>query len=353
MRPIENRRALDAWAGRPVDRTPVWLMRQAGRYQPSYRAIRERHGFEEMCQTPDLAARIAVTAVDETGVDAAILFSDLLFPLEAMGPALSYPEGIGPVLEPAVRTAADVDRLAVPDPSEGTGFVMDAIRATREALGGRVPLIGFAGAPWTMATYLVEGRTSRRFHAIGSMRFAEPALLHRLLEKVARTVASYLDAQLEAGVDAVQIFDTWAEVLSPADYDEFAAPYIRRVIEGLRPERGPVLLFCRGGDRYLDAMAASGADVLSLDWRVSLGEARRRLDGRVTLQGNLHPSALSAPPAAIARHVAAVLDDFGPGEGHVFNLGHGVLPDIPPEHVNALVEAVRDLSPAYHGSPAA
>lgn len=344
-----NSRALDAWCRRPVDRTPIWLMRQAGRYQPEYRAIRERHGFVEMCKTPDLAARIALAPIEQFGFDAAILFSDLLFPLEAMGVGLTYEEGEGPVLDPPVRTAADVDRLAVPDPTLGTRFVLDAVRATKAALADRVPLLGFAGAPWTLATYLVEGRTSKSLHAIQSLRYSDPGLLHRLLDKIARTVAAYLDAQIEAGADAVQIFDTWAEVLSPADYAEFAYPYTRQVIEGLRSPRGPVVLFCRGGNAFLDWMVETGADCLSLDWRASLSEARMRVGHRVALQGNLAPSALAAPPARIREEARRVLEDFGPGSGHVFNIGHGVLPDIPPDHVRALVESVAALSPVFHG----
>ncbi len=343
-----NSRALDAWQRRPVDRTPVWLMRQAGRYQPEYRAIRERHGFIEMCKTPELAARIALAPIDQFDFDAAILFSDLLFPLEAMGLGLVYEEGEGPVLDPPVRTAADVERLAVPDPTRGTGFVLEAIRETKAALADRVPLLGFAGAPWTLATYLVEGRTSKSFHRIQSLRYSDPALLHRLLDKVARTVALYLDAQLEAGADAVQIFDTWSEILSPSDYAEFGYPYTRQVIEGLRSDRGPVVLFCRGGNLYLDWMVETGADCLSIDWRASLEEARMRHGHRVSLQGNLAPSALAACPERIREEVRRVLEDFGPGNGHVFNLGHGVLPDIPPDHVRALVEAVRSLSPVFH-----
>jgi uroporphyrinogen decarboxylase len=328
----------------PVERTPVWMMRQAGRYLPAYRAVRARASFLELCRSPDLACEVTLQPIDELGFDAAILFSDILITLPAMGIEVAFPES-GPKIERPVRTTAEIARLEVPDPVAELPFVMEAIRKIKAALAGRVPLIGFAGAPLTMMTYAVEGGGSKDYAHTKRLLFGAAKDAHALLDKLARTCAAYLIAQLEAGADCVMLFDSWGGIVSPGDFREYPLRYARRVIEAVRAARpsAPIIYFVNGCAPYLDDYASSGADVLGVDWRVGIDEVRRRVGDGVALQGNLDPGALFAPPAEIRGRVADILARAG-DRGHIFNLGHGVLPETDPEHVRAMVTAVRELS---------
>lgn len=350
---LANDRLLRALLRQPVDRTPVWIMRQAGRYLPEYRATRARAGsFMALCQTPELACEVTLQPLARFPLDAAILFSDILTIPDAMGLGLSFVEGEGPQLARPVRSAADVDRLGVPDPETALAYVPAAVRLIRHELAGRVPLIGFAGSPWTLATYMVEGGPSRDFSVIKALLFDQPDLLHRLLELLARSVTAYLNAQIAAGVQAVMLFDTWGGILTPRHYQVFSLDYMRRIVAGLvREHEGravPVILFTKGGGAWLEAMANSGCDALGLDWTVDLREARQRVGGRVALQGNLDPGALYAAPERLRQEVATLLAEAGPSPGHVFNLGHGIQPQVDPERVAVLVAAVHELSVPYH-----
>jgi uroporphyrinogen decarboxylase len=348
---------LRACAGEQVERTPVWIMRQAGRYLPEYRALRERHDFLTSCRTPELACEITLQPVRRLGVDAAILFSDILVPLPGMGVGVDFRPG--PVLERLVRTPHDVRGLRVPRALESTPYVMEAVRLLRRALPSQVPLIGFAGAPFTLASYLVEGGGSKSFEHLKALLFGEPATAHALLATCADTVADYLGEQVRAGAQAAMLFDTWAGVLSPADVREFVLPHARRVFDAVRSAAGgafvPLVYYAGEAAGWLEDAAGVGADVIGLDWRVDLGEARRRLGPGLAVQGNLDPGALLAPPDAIRRRAERVLrgaratEPEGDGgtraaRGHVFNLGHGILPGTPPDHARALVDAVRELS---------
>lgn len=353
MTTLKNDRLLRALRREPLDRTPIWIMRQAGRYLPEYRAARERAGgFIELMRSPDMACEVTLQPIDRFDLDAAILFSDILTIPDAMGLGLYFETGEGPCFRRSVRTVADVDALHIPDPEQDLGYVMDAVRTIARELNGRVPLIGFSGSPWTLATYMVEGGSTREFARVKTMAFAEPALMHRLLGALADAVTAYLAAQIRAGAAAVQIFDTWGGALGHAAYREFSLAYMTRIVKGLRDLgcEQPVILFTKGGGQWIESIAASGCDAVGLDWTTDLGQARRLTGGRVALQGNMDPALLRAPPARIRQEVVAVLDSYGPGSGHVFNLGHGITPDIDPEHVRALVDAVRELSPAYHRS---
>jgi uroporphyrinogen decarboxylase len=341
-------RFLDACRRRPVDKTPIWLMRQAGRYLPEYRAVRAKVSFLELCKTPDLAAEVTLQPVDILGVDAAILFSDILVVCEAMGMKLVL-EDEGPQFPAPLRTQADVDRLHVPDPQQELGFVMEAIRRSLKGLGGRVPLIGFCGAPWTLAAYMIEGKTSRSFERAKAALFSDEKLAHALLGKIADALVAYLNAQLAAGAHALQIFDSWAGALGPEDYAKFGAPYIARVIAGLaRDARDPqpVIVFGVETGELLAQLAATGADVVGVDWRVPLDEARGRVGPGVALQGNLDPATLFLPLREQEIRVARVLElaDLA-GPGHIFNLGHGVLVGTPVENAKALVRQVHAHTP--------
>lgn len=350
----KNERFLRALARQPVDKTPVWIMRQAGRYLPEYRATRARAGsFLQLAKNPELACEVTLQPLERFELDAAILFSDILTVPDAMGLGLYFADGEGPRFERPIRSAADVDRLAVPDMETELGYVMDAVRLIRRELNDRVPLIGFSGSPWTLACYMVEGGGSANFARIKAMAWSEPALLHRLLEVTTDAVIAYLSAQRAAGAQALQVFDTWGGVLSPPLYREFSLRYLQRVASelprGIGAERTPLILFGKGSAAYLEDLAATGTDGLGVDWLVSLDEARRRTEGRVALQGNLDPAVLHAPIEVIRREVKRVLDSYGKGPGHIFNLGHGVTPDIRPEHVGALVDAVHEFSAAAGG----
>ncbi|MEA5445761.1 uroporphyrinogen decarboxylase [Gammaproteobacteria bacterium AB-CW1] len=350
---LQNDRLLKALLREPVDRTPVWMMRQAGRYLPEYRATRERAGsFVKLMRNPEMACEVTLQPLERFPLDAAILFSDILTIPDAMGLGLYFVQGEGPKFERTVRSAAEVDALPQPDVGTELSYVTDAVSTIRKALDGRVPLIGFSGSPWTLATYMVEGSSSKDFGTIKGMAWDAPEVLDRLLDKLAVCITDYLNAQIRAGAQAVQIFDTWGGVLSPAHYRRFSLGPMARIVEGLIREhegrRVPVILFTKGGGQWLEAMAETGCDALGLDWTVNIGEARKRVGDKVALQGNLDPSALNASPARIREAVAEILADFGHGEGHVFNLGHGITPKIPPEHAGAMIDAVVRLSPQYH-----
>lgn len=337
-------RFLRACRGLAVDRVPIWLMRQAGRYLPEYRAVRARTDFLGLCKTPELACEVTLQPIDMFGLDAAILFSDILLPLEAMGLPLVFNED-GPSLPEPVRDRAAIARLRVPDPEATMPFVGAAVRQIRAALAGRVPLIGFGGAPFTLAAYAVEGGGSTQWVRGRRLLYEAPASAHELLGKVARTVAASLIAQVDAGAEAIQVFDSWAGVLAPAEFEAFALRYAAEVIAAVKAHADvPVIYFVNGVAPVVDLVRHAGADVVGIDWRMDLGEARRRL-GAIPVQGNLDPVAMFAPPATIEAKASAILRAGG-GVGHIFNLGHGILPETPVDHVRALVAAVRSYTPA-------
>lgn len=346
---MQNDRFLRALRREPVDATPVWLMRQAGRYLPEYRATRAKAGsFMALCTNPELACEVTLQPLERFALDAAILFSDILTIPDAMGLGLHFADGEGPKFARPVRSEADVAKLGVPDPEGELRYVMDAVRTIRAALGGRVPLIGFAGSPWTLACYMVEGEGSSNFARPKAMLWNEPALMHRLLDTVARSVASYLAAQATAGAQALMVFDTWGGLLAPAQFREFSLRYLAQIAQTLKSDAAtrdvPLILFSKGANGHLEALADTGCDALGVDWTIALGDARARVGGKVALQGNLDPAALHASPEAIEAEVRAALESYGDGPGHVFNLGHGITPDVKPERVAALVEAVHRLS---------
>jgi uroporphyrinogen decarboxylase len=333
-------RFLEAAAGRSVDRPPAWMMRQAGRYLPEYRKVRERLSFFALCEDVDAAVEVSLQPFERFRPDAVILFSDILVPVRAMGAPVEIDDG-GPKLARPIRNAADVETLHGFDPETETRFVMDVLRALRRSVADSAALLGFSGAPWTLASYLVEGGGSKNFATIKRMMTREPRALRALLTKLSGMVSAYLSAQLEAGADAVQLFDTWAGELSPAEYREFALPYVRDAVARLARFGKPVIYFVNGIAGILDAAAETGADVLSIDWRCSLAEVRRRLPGRA-LQGNLDPALLLGTPESVAARVAGIVAETG-GLGHIVNLGHGILPETPIESVAAYYDAVRGL----------
>jgi uroporphyrinogen decarboxylase len=344
---LKNDTFLRALRRQPTEHTPVWIMRQAGRYLPQYRAVREKVDFLTLCKTPDLAAEVTLQPVDELGVDAAIIFSDILIPVQAMGMHLELGDH-GPKLHFPIRGAADVARLHVPDPEGETGFVMEAIRRTVKALDGRVPLIGFCGAPFTLASYMIEGGSSKSFLATKRFLYEQPEAARQLFGLLADSLGVYLAAQARAGAAAVQIFDSWGGELSPADYEAWSVPYLQRMVQAAQKEKVPVILFCTGAAGMLERLKAVGADAVGLDWRIELDAARARLGPDVAVQGNLDPCALFLPPAELEVRVRDTLARGG-GIGHVFNLGHGILPPTPPEAARRLVELVHRLSERPHG----
>ena len=342
--PTEDSLFLRACRRQRVERTPIWMMRQAGRYLPAYRAVRAKASFLELCHTPELACAVTLQPIAEYGFDAAILFSDILVTLPPMGLDIAFPDK-GPVIGNPVRDRAAIDRLRVADAAADLGYVLDAVRLIRRELPPATPLIGFAGAPFTLVTYAVEGGGSKEYSKTKALLFGDPAGADALLEKMADTVAGYLIAQLEAGVQAVQLFDSWAGILAPADFDRYALRWAKHVIDRVRAHPAsagaPIIYFVNGCAPYLDRYASSGADVLGVDWRIDLDTVRARVGDGVALQGNLDPGALFAAPDELRRRVREVLDRAGP-VGHVFNLGHGVQPDTDPAQVRIMVETVRD-----------
>ncbi len=353
MTELKNDIFIKALLKQPVDRTPVWMMRQAGRYLPEYRKVREQAGsFLDLCTNPELACEVTLQPLRRFAFDAAILFSDILTIPDAMGLGLYFSEGEGPQFKQPVRTAADIEQLPIPDPEIELRYVMDAVRLIRKNLQGSVLLIGFSGSPWTLATYMVEGGSSKSFSKVKALMYEQPLLMHRLLDKLAQSVAAYLNAQIAAGAQAVMVFDTWGGMLSSEDYLEFSLAYAKQVRALLNTtvdgQQIQTILFTKGGGLWLESMADAGYDALGLDWQTNIGLARARVGAKVALQGNMDPIALYANPEVIAQKVKNILRDYGNGSGHVFNLGHGILPDINPDHVKAMVNAVHEFSPAYH-----
>lgn len=344
-----DHRFLRALRREPVDMTPVWIMRQAGRYLPEYRATRERAGsFLALAKTPELACEVTLQPLARFALDAAILFSDILTIPDAMGLGLHFVEGEGPKLAHPLRTTASIEALAVPDPERDLRYVMDAVRLIRRELDDRVPLIGFSGSPWTLACYMIEGEGSASFARAKALAWDDPKLMHTLLDTLARSVAAYLAGQAAAGAQALMVFDTWGGLLAPAQFREFSLRWLGEIVARLKADPIardlPIILFSKGANAHLEALADTGCAALGVDWTISIGDARKRVGDRVALQGNLDPVALAASPEAIKHEVQAVLDDFGPHPGHVFNLGHGITPDIKPEHVALLVDTVHRLS---------
>ena len=350
---LHNDRLLRALRRQPVDVTPVWIMRQAGRYLPEYRATRERAGdFMTLCKTPELACEVTLQPLQRFDLDAAILFSDILTIPDAMGLGLSVVENRGPQFARPLRSGNDIRNLAVPDVEADLGYVLDAVRLSKRELRGKVPLIGFAGSPWTIATYMIEGGSSKNFSRAKGMLYGQPEQLHLLLEVLSRAIIDYLNGQVAAGVDVVMIFDSWGGILSHAAYREFSLEYMRRIVRRVRAAgRGssvPIILFTRGGGLWIEDLAGSGCDAIGLDWTMDLDLARRKAGNRVALQGNLDTAVLYSSPATIRRQVAEVLAGFGAANGHVFNLGHGIHPGIDPDKVALLVDSVHELSRPYH-----
>jgi uroporphyrinogen decarboxylase len=355
MPALKNDIFIKALLREPVARTPVWMMRQAGRYLPEYREVREQAGsFINLCTNPELACEVTLQPLRRFTFDAAILFSDILTIPDAMGLGLYFTEGEGPKFKYPLITAADIKKLPIPDPNIELKYVIDAVSLIRKSLNGSVPLIGFSGSPWTLATYMVEGGSSKSFQKVKSLMYEQPLLTHNLLEKLAQSVAAYLNAQIDAGAQAVMLFDTWGGMLSSDDYLEFSLHYAKQVRSLLKTNKEgvviPTILFTKGGGQWLEAMLSAGYDALGLDWQTDIQNARSRVGNHVALQGNLDPVCLYAKPEVICEKVKTILRQYGFGSGHVFNLGHGILPDVNPEHVKAMVDAVHQFSPAYHAS---
>ncbi|ARN74214.1 uroporphyrinogen decarboxylase [Oceanicoccus sagamiensis] len=354
MSELKNDRFLRALLKQPVDFTPVWMMRQAGRYLPEYRASRAKAGdFMSLCMNPEFACEVTMQPLDRyPSLDAAILFSDILTIPDAMGLGLYFETGEGPRFKKTVRTAAEVEALPIPDAEKDLGYVMDAVSTIRKELNGRVPLIGFSGSPWTLATYMVEGGSSKDHRLAKALAFNEPHTMHALLDKLAQSVTTYLNGQIKAGAQAVQIFDTWGGALSHNAYKEFSLNYMQKIVNGLiRENEGrevPVILFTKNGGQWLETMADTGATALGLDWTTDIGNARQRVGDKVALQGNMDPTMLYASPDRIREEVKTILAGFGNGSGHIFNLGHGITPEVDPEHARAFIESVHELSAPYH-----
>jgi uroporphyrinogen decarboxylase len=345
---LQNDLFLRACKRQPVERTPIWIMRQAGRYLPEYMAVRQKADFLTMCKTPELATEVTLQPIDLIGVDAAIIFSDILVIPEAMGMHLEMHEGKGPVFPHPIRNEADAKNLKKIDPTGELKYVMDAVALTKKELNRRVPLIGFSGSPWTLLAYMVEGQGSKNFSKAKHLIYNNPRLAHSLLDKIADAAAAYLSAKMDAGVNAVQIFDTWGGLLSQDDFEEFSLNYIRKIISLVKREDVPVIVFAKGVHFYLDKLAESGADVLGLDWTMNIGDVREKVGDKVALQGNMDPTILYADHEKIRREARKILKSFGHGSGHIFNLGHGILPDVRPENLKALVDFVKEESVRYH-----
>jgi len=351
---LKNDRYLRALLGQPVDKTPVWVMRQAGRYLPEYREIRAKAGdFMTLCSTPDLACEVTLQPLRRYDLDAAIIFSDILTIPDAMGLGLHFVPGEGPKFKNVIRSAADIAKLGVPDMEDNLRYVMDAIRVTRREIDGKVPLIGFSGSPWTLACYMVEGGSSKDFSKVKGMMFDAPEQMHALLVVLAKSVIAYLNAQIAAGAQSIMLFDTWGGALGQSNYQRFSLAYMQQIVAGLTRENDgrvvPVTLFTKGGGQWLEVMADTGVDGVGLDWTTDIGSARQRIGNKVTLQGNMDPCVLYASPDRVEQEVASVLSSFGEGKtGHVFNLGHGIHPTVDPENMTRLVDSVHRLSEQYH-----
>ena len=354
MSELKNDRYLRALLGQPVDKTPVWVMRQAGRYLPEYREIRAKAGdFMTLCSTPDLACEVTLQPLRRYDLDAAIIFSDILTIPDAMGLGLHFVPGEGPKFKNVIRSAADIAKLGVPDMEDSLRYVMDAIRVTRREINGKVPLIGFSGSPWTLACYMVEGGSSKDFAKVKGMMFDAPEKMHALLVVLAKSVIAYLNAQIAAGAQSIMLFDTWGGALGQSNYQRFSLAYMQQIVAGLTRENDgrvvPVTLFTKGGGQWLEVMADTGVDGVGLDWTTDIGSARQRIGNKVTLQGNMDPCVLYASPDRVEQEVSSVLASFGESKtGHVFNLGHGIHPTVDPENMTRLVDSVHRLSEQYH-----
>jgi uroporphyrinogen decarboxylase len=350
---LKNDRYLRALLKQPVDYTPVWVMRQAGRYLPEYREVRAQAGdFMTLCTTPEMACEVTLQPLRRYDLDASIIFSDILTIPDAMGLGLHFVTGEGPKFKKAIRSKADIENLSVPDMEDSLGYVMDAIRLTRREIDGKVPLIGFSGSPWTLACYMVEGGSSKDFGKIKGMMFDSPKEMHALLNVLADSVTAYLNAQIAAGAQAIMLFDTWGGTLSGPNYKEFSLAYMEKIVQGLNRESEgrtvPVTLFSKGGGQWLEAMAATGVDAVGLDWTTDIAEAKARVGDKVALQGNMDPCVLYASADRVEQEVKSVLDGFGAGTGHVFNLGHGIHPTVNPDNMTRLVDTVHAHSRQYH-----
>lgn len=345
---LKNDLFLRACKKEKIDRTPIWIMRQAGRYLPEYRAVREKSDFLTMCKTPELAAEVTIQPIDIIGVDAAIIFSDILVIPEAMGMKLEMIESKGPKFFDPIRNSNDLSRLKKIEPERDLKYVLDAVSLTKKELNNRVPLIGFAGAPWTLMTYMVEGGGSKSFSEIKKFIYSQPDAAHKLLDMISDAVAEYLSAKIEAGANAVQIFDTWGGLLSEHEFIEFSLQYITKIISKIKRNGEPVIVFAKGVHHNLENLASCGADVLGMDWTMNLGNVKSLTNSKVALQGNLDPTVLYAPKEKIKTEAIKVLESFGNGSGHVFNLGHGILPDIKPENAKFLVDTIKEESKKYH-----
>jgi len=351
MRKIQNDRFLRALKRQDVDRTPIWIMRQAGRYLPEYRAARKRAGsFLKLCQTPELACEVTLQPLQRYELDAAIIFSDILVIPDAMGLGLKMVESVGPVFERPINRPSDISRLGVPDPADNLGYVMDAVRLTHESLDGSVPLIGFAGSPWTLAVYMVEGKSKTQFKKILAFAKEHESHLHRLLEVLSVSVSSYLAAKARSGVSALMVFDTWGGILNTDSYLRLSLQYMIKIVHSVSAEAPqiPIILFTKGGGKWLEQIAASGCDAVGLDWNTDMRDARTRVGHKVALQGNLDPQSLKLSNQEIRDQTRHILQRFGHHPGHIFNLGHGITPDIDPEKVDVLVNAVHKFSAQYH-----
>jgi uroporphyrinogen decarboxylase len=349
---MKNDRLLKTISREPVDATPIWIMRQAGRYLPEYRATRAKAGsFMVLCKTPELACEVTLQPLRRYDLDASIIFSDILTIPDAMGLGLTFIEGQGPIFAHPLENPSDILRLHVPD-KQDLNYVYDAIRLVQHDLAGKIPLIGFCGSPWTLAVYMIEGRSRPGFPKARKLMEEDASLMHHLLDILAKSVCLHLNGQIEAGADVVMIFDTWGGMLTTEQYEQFSLYYVKQCIAGLRlndnNKKIPVILFTKGGHRWLEQMADSGCDAIGVDWEISLKEARSRIGNKIALQGNLNPTCLLQTPEIIQQETAKVLESFGHGSGHVFNLGHGITPEVPPEHVAVLVDTVHELSKSYH-----
>jgi len=354
---LKNDRLIRALLRQPTDTTPVWIMRQAGRYLPEYRETRKQAGsFLDLCKNTELACEVTLQPLRRFALDAAILFSDILTIPDAMGLGLYFAEGEGPKFERPLRSAAQVDQLGVPDPADSLRYVTDAVSLIRRELDGQVPLIGFSGSPWTLSTYMVEGGSSKEYQHIKGMMYGEPQALHRLLDTLARSVVAYLNAQIEAGAQAVMVFDTWGGVLTPQTYRDFSLAYLQQIVDGLKRENDgqtvPVTLFTKGGGQWLEEIAATGCNAVGLDWTTDIDAARERVGDRVALQGNLDPCVLYADPDTIRERAREIIERFGNHPGHVFNLGHGIHQAVDPDHLGVLVDAVHEFGFEIRKNPA-